>query len=70
MLYGTSSIHTEMQQIIKNKTNQDHNLLKKGTLPTDITYGLSSINTPGLRTVPYINKELCAELKNILSCCM
>jgi len=36
MLHGTPSTHTEMQQIIKNKTNQDYNLLKNGTLPKNI----------------------------------
>ena len=33
MLYSTPSMHTEIQQIIKNKTNQDYNLLKNGTHP-------------------------------------
>jgi hypothetical protein len=60
MLYGTPSTHTEMQQTIKNITNQDYHLLKKWHFPPkhkQLAYGLSSINTPGLRTVSYINKE-------------
>jgi hypothetical protein len=60
MLHGTPSTHTEMQQIIKNETKQDYNLLKNGTLPKNIkelAYGLTSINTPAFRTVPYIDKE-------------
>jgi hypothetical protein len=36
MLHGTPSIHTEMQQIIKNKTKQDYNLLKNSILPKNI----------------------------------